>query len=187
MESLRRTILSLRRESSDPRSPFVPEGSLDKIITTAAIKAALREAGAHLHREPENIELIRQGGKKTFAILVTMYNPKADLIVNFIEKQQLQKSGLDSKLPYGSKSDLEKVLPKSAAVDFFEKQWDYTVPIFRRRAGHRCLYDQTIFPFLESTLHGKGSFGDIYREQLHGSHVTADFMAQNPSVRFTCR
>ncbi|KAL9579125.1 MAG: hypothetical protein Q9212_005287 [Teloschistes hypoglaucus] len=181
MESLRATIeLSLRCESSDPRSSFVPEGSLDKFITTAAIKAALREAGAHLHREPENIELIRQGGKKTFAILVSMY--KADLIVNFIENQQLQESGIDSKLPYGNKSDLERILPKIAAVDFFEKQWDYTVPIFRRRAGHRCLYDQTIFPFLESTLHGKGSFGDIYREQLHGSHVTADFMAQHPSV-----
>ncbi|KAI4243535.1 MAG: hypothetical protein LQ352_007006 [Teloschistes flavicans] len=180
MEPLRGTILSLRCESSDPRSPFVPEGSLDKIITTAAIKAALRESGAHLHRESEHIKLIRQDGKKTFAILVCMY--KADLIVNFIEDEQLQKFGIDSKLPYSNASDLEKILPKIAAVDFFEKQWDYTVPVFRRRAGHRRLYERTIFPVLESDLLGEGSFGKIYKEKLHGSHITADFVARTSSA-----
>ncbi|KAL8717253.1 MAG: hypothetical protein Q9225_005485 [Loekoesia sp. 1 TL-2023] len=148
-------------------------------MTTATIKAALRESGAQLHREPENIESIRQGGRKTFAILVSIY--KADRIVNFIENEQLQKAGLDSKLPYSSRADLERILPKIGAADFFEKQWEFTAPVFRRRAGHRCLYERTVFPFLESDIHGEGSFGNVYKDKLHGSHITADFMAHESS------
>ncbi len=180
MELLRATILSLRCECSDRRSSFVPEGSLDNIITTATIKAALRGSGAQLHREQENIESIRQGGRKTFAILVSIY--KADRIVSFIENEQLQKAGIDSKLPYSSRADLERILPKIDAVDFFEKQWEFTAPVFRRRTGHRCLYERTIFPFVESAIHGEGSFGNVYKEKLHDSHITADFVAHKSSV-----
>ncbi|KAL8689015.1 MAG: hypothetical protein Q9218_005213 [Villophora microphyllina] len=176
MESLRGMILSLRCESSDRRSSFVPEGSLDEIITTTTIKAALRGSQAQLHRESENIESIKQGGRKTFAILVCIH--KADRIVNFIENEQLQKAGIDSKLPYNSTAELGKILPQIDAVDFFEKQWEFTAPVFRRRAGHRCLYERTIFPFLESNIHGEGSFGNVYREKLHDSHITAGVMAR---------
>ena len=181
MESLRESILSLRCESSDHRSSFVPEEALDKILTTAAIKAALRESGAQAHREPENIESINQGGKKTFAILLCIY--KAARIVNFVENEQLQRTGIDSKLPYGSRADLERILPKIDAVDFFEKQWEFTAPLFRRRYGHRCLYERTIFPFVESKFHDEGSFGNVYKEKLHRSHVTADFLARVSPVR----
>ena len=181
MESLRDSILSLRCESSDRRSSFVPEEALDKIITTATIRAALRVAGAQPHREPENIELVSQGGKKTFAILISIY--KAARIVNFIENEQLQRPGIDSKLPYGSIVDLERILPKTDAVDFFEKQWEFTAPIFRRRSGHRCLYERTIFPFVESKFHDEGSFGNIYKEKLHKSHITAEFLAHISPVR----
>ena len=181
MEALREQILSLRCESSDRRSSFVPEETLDKVITIKTITAALRNSRAQLHREPENIDLIMQGGKKTFAILVSIY--KADRIVNFIENEQLQKAGIDSKLPYSSRADLERTLPKIDAVDFFEKQWEFTAPVFRRRSGHRCLYERTIFPFLESKIHGEGSFGNVYKEKLHASHITADFLAHKSSVR----
>lgn len=181
MESLRDSILSLRCESSDRRSSFVPEEALDKTITTAAIRAALRDSGAQPHREPENIESISQGGKKTFAILICIY--KAARIVNFIENEQLQRTGIDSKLPYGSKADLERTLPKIDAVDFFEKQWEFTAPIFQRRSGHRCLYERTIFPFVESKFHDEGSFGNVYKEKLHRSHITNDFLAHISPVR----
>lgn len=183
MESLREEILSLRCESSDHRSHFVPEETLEKIITTATITAALSDSKAQLHREPENIELIRQGGKKTFAILVSIY--KADRIVNFIEDGQLQKAGIDSKLPYSSSAVLERTLPKVVSVDFFEKQWEFTAPVFRPRAGHRFLYERTIFPFLESKIHGEGSFGNVYKEKLHYSHIMADSRAHISSVRLS--
>ena len=181
MESLRDNILSLRCEGSDRRSWFVPEDALDRIITTAAIRAALRDSGAQPHREPENIELISQGGKKTFAILISIY--KAARIVNFIENEQLQKAGIDSKLPYGSMGDLERTLPKIDAMDFFEKQWEFTAPVFRCRSGHRCLYERTVFPFVESKFQDEGSFGNVYKEKLHKSHITADFLAHISSVR----
>ena len=181
METLRGQILSLRCETSDCRSSFVPEETLNSIITIETITAALRDSRAPLHREAENIELIRQGGKKTFAILVSIY--KADRIVNFIENEQLQKVGIDSKLPYSSRADLEKILPKIDAVDFFERQWEFTAPVFRRRSGHRCLYERTIFPFLESQILGEGSFGNVYKETLHASHIATNFLAHKSLVR----
>lgn len=76
------------------------------MITTATIKPVLRES-RQLHREPNNIKLIRQGGRKTFAILVSIY--KANRIVNFIY------NGIET--TYSSRPDLEGILSKTDAVD----------------------------------------------------------------------
>ena len=180
MEALREDIQSLRCESADRRSSFVPEGALDSIITTVSIRAALRDSKSQLHRENEAIELINIGGKKTFAILVTIY--KADRIIAFIQSDQLQKANLDSRLPYNAKTDLEKILSSTDAADFFDKQWEFTAPIFRRRAGHRCLHERTVFPFMESWIQGEGGFGNIFKIELHHRHgITAS--SANPSVR----
>lgn len=181
MASLKEEIQSLRCESSDRRSSFVPEGALDNIITIEKIKSALRSAKAQLDREQETLELILKGGKKTFAILVSIY--RTERIVDFIETDQLQASKIDSKLPYSSRADLGRILPKADAAEFFEKQWEFTAPIFRRRAGHRCLHERAIFPFLESSVQGEGSFGNIYKVELHNSHSLAAFQAQKHPVR----
>ncbi len=180
MEALREDIQSLRCETADRRSSFVPEGALDSIITTASIRAALRDSISQLHRENEAIELIKKGGKKTFAILVTIY--KADRIISFIKSDQLQRANLDSRLPFNTKADLERILLRTDAADFFDKQWEFTAPVFRRHAGHRCLHERTIFPFMKSWVHGEGGFGNIFKIELHHSHGVAASSAKR-SVR----
>ena len=100
--------------------------------------------------------------------------------MTFVENDQLQATNIDSKLPY-SKGDLSKILPAADAVDFFEKQWEFTAPVFKRRAGHRCLHDRTIFPFLESANRGKGASGDVYKVKNHRSHCNG-FEVPEPQV-----
>lgn len=181
MDSIRATILSLRCESSDRRSSFVPEGALDSVLTTPTIQIVLRSSKKQLHREPEFIDMIERGGKKTFAILICIH--RADCIVNFVENEPLQKAGIDSKLPYYSQTDLESILTKADATEFFERQWEFTAPIFRHRLGHRCLHRKTIFPFIDSDLLGEGSFGRVYKEKLHLKHSEAGFSPHKNSVR----
>ena len=177
MEALREDIQSLRGETADRRSSFVPEGALDSIITTASIRAALRDSKSQLHRENEAIELINNGGKKTFAILVTIY--KADRIISFIQSDQLQTANLDSRLPFNAKTDLERILSRTDAADFFDKQWEFTAPVFRRRAGHRCLHERTVFPFMESWIQPEGGFGNIFKIELHHRHSIAASSAKH--------
>ena len=170
MASLREAIQSLRCESADSRSLFVPAGSLDNVLTSKNIRSALDKRDVQLYRLDEFVEMIRNGGQRTFAILITIYRPEQ--IVAFAEHDQFQTATLDSKLPY-CKADLEKILPEGDRVDFFEKQWEFTAPIFRRGAGHRCLKQRTIFPFLESAFQGEGAAGDVHKVKLHRSHFVA--------------
>ncbi|KAL9032562.1 MAG: hypothetical protein Q9180_006432, partial [Flavoplaca navasiana] len=167
MDTLRDAIHLLRWECADSRSAFVPAASLDEVLTVEKIRSTLRTSMVQLHRENEAISTIRYGGQKTFAILVMIHKPHS--IIAFVEKDQLQTTAIDSRLPY-SKADLDKILPVADSVDFFERQWEFTAPVFRRRTGHRCLYDRTVFPFLKSTDHGKGASGDVYMVKIHRSH-----------------
>ena len=183
MDKLREVIRSLRCESKDShsaesRSSFVPAGSLNEILKYEEIRLALTTCKAQLHRELESIKLIRLGGQRTFAILIKITRP--ELIVSFVENDQLQTAAIDSRLPY-SKADLDRILPKTDATDFFENQWEFTAPVFRRRAGHRRLHERTILPFLESKRIGQGISGEIHRVKLHFSHSAA-FNVLEPKV-----
>ena len=149
----------------------MPEGALDTIITVNKIKSALRDAKIRPDRVIETLDLIARGGKKTFAILVSIY--RIERIVDFIEIDQLQECNIDAKLPYGSRTDLERILPEADAAEFYEKQWEFTAPIFKRRAGHRCLHERTVFPFLESSVQGEGNFGYVWKIEVHPCHTLA--------------
>ncbi|KAL8840331.1 MAG: hypothetical protein Q9170_001346 [Blastenia crenularia] len=185
MAPLKEELQNLRCESSDPRSSFVPEGALDTTITVEKIKSALRDVKVRPDRVKETLDLIVRGGKKTFAILVSIY--RTERIVDFIEIDQLQGCSIDSKLPYSSRTDLERILPKADAADFFEKQWEFTAPIFKRQAGHRCLHERTIFPFLESSIQGEGNFGYIFKIGIHPCHSQAALRFQGHPHRTVVR
>ncbi|KAL8658444.1 MAG: hypothetical protein Q9202_007561 [Teloschistes flavicans] len=180
MATLKEEIQNLRCESSDHRSSFVPEGALDTIITVDKIKSALRDAKIRPDRVKEILGLIVRGGKKTFAILVSIY--RIEDIVDFIEFDQLQEYSIDAKLPYSSRIDLEKIIPRADAAEFYEKQWEFTAPIFRRRAGHRCLHERTVFPFVESSIQGEGNFGNIYKIGVHPCHILAENITSSERV-----
>ncbi|KAL9581396.1 MAG: hypothetical protein Q9212_003927 [Teloschistes hypoglaucus] len=180
MATLQEELQDLRRESSDHRSSFVPEGALDTIITVDEIKSALRDAKIRPDRLKETLDLIARGGKKPFAILVLIY--RLEYIVDFIEFDQLQEYSIDAKLPYGSRTVLERILLKGYAAEFYERQWEFTAPISKRRAGHRCLHERTVFPFVESSIQGEGNFGDIYKIGVHPSHILAESTTSSERV-----
>lgn len=167
MASIRDEIQALRILSADHRSYFIPAGALNDLLNTETIKSAYRSCKVQPNREKEVLRKVEHGGRRTFAILITIYKPHR--IIDFIERDEFRTAGIDSKLPF-SRAELELFLPITEAGDFFDKQWELTAPIFSRRAGHRLLDQRTIFPFLESRDHAEGAFGAVHLIRLHPSH-----------------
>ena len=176
MASLRDEIQALRCLSADHRSYFVPAGALNDLLKTEKIKSAFRNSKIHPDMENEAVKKIEHGGRRTFAILITIYKPNR--INDFIERDELQRSSIDSKLPF-SLTDLQVFLPPTEAVDFFDKQWEFTAPVFSRRAGHRVLHERTIFPFVDSRVHAEGAFGAVHLVRLHPNHGRALGLSEN--------
>ena len=168
MDVLRKQILRLRYPTAEPRHSFVPIGALSSVLNTEVLRDCLKSSKAPLHRVDEIITLVRQGGCRTFAILIMIR--MLHHLMRFVESDELQRVHLDSRLPY-TLSNLESILLcKDDADEFFEQQWEFTAPVFRRRAGHRSLHDQTVFPFLESKYQGSGARGTVYKVELHPQH-----------------
>lgn len=160
----------------------MPEGALDSLLTVQEIEFAVKVFKTQLHRHGEAVKLIIQGGRKTFAILVTIYKP--EFIFSFIESDQLQKHYIDSKLPYGTKAELERIMFKAIVADFYDKQWEFTAPVFSGRSGHRCLHERIVLPFTASLPRGEveGSFGSIYEVKLHPRNI-GNPGTREPAVR----
>lgn len=150
-------------------------------MNTEVLRDCLKSSKVPLHRVDEILPLVRQGGCRTFAILVTIR--MLHHLMRFIESDELQRVRLDSRLPY-TLSNLESILHcKDDANEFFEQQGELRAPVFRRRAGHRSLHEQTVFPFLESEYQGSGARGTVYKVKLHPQHgkgldVTSDKVSE---------
>ena len=184
MASLRDSIQSLRCQSAEPRLYFVPAGALNQVLTIENVRSAYRHSKIQPHREKEVVDLIIHGGRRTFAILITIY--KSDRIIAFIEKDELQRAKIDAKLPF-SVTYLKTVLSEHEANDFFDKQWEFTAPVFIRRAGHRLLSERTIFPFLPLSSKEKpreGYFGTVFKVKVHQGHGRCFGVHNNLVCRF---
>lgn len=166
MASLRERIQSVRRRNIDSKW-FIPAGTVNDVLSLEEVKNELKEIGVPAYRQKEIAGLITQGGRRTFATLVLIR--RQNLIMRFVESDQLLNVPLDSRLPFGM-ATLESLLPSADRVDFFERQWELTSPIFGLRQGHRQLDDDTILPFLETRPIGEGGFGFVAEVRLHPRH-----------------
>ena len=166
MDGLRAQIQSLRQKNEDSKY-FMPAGALNDLLKHRPIKNALKECGVEVNRIDEVTELIVRGGRRTFAILLAIYRQAT--IMKFVEGDQFQTNILDSKLPR-SLSDLQSILPATDVGEFFERQWEFTAPVFPRGRGHRLLHHDTIFPFMASQQRGEGGFGRVFEVELHPAH-----------------
>lgn len=176
MDELQRAVRKLRTPNFQTIPKFVPQESLYKLITEDAVKRVLGSSIAKQHLQ-ETVEAIVPGTRKIFAILVLSGTP--DLITRFIEDDQLQQTNLDHRLPY-SLDQLRKILPQDDAVDcFYERQWEFTAPIFSGKLISRYLDDQTILPFIHCKKIGHGGFGIVYELTLHQDYCKFEHFAPN--------
>jgi hypothetical protein len=57
---------------------------------------------------------------------------------------------------------------------FYEKQWEFTAPIFAPFVLRRSLEYETILPFIKEEKLGSGGFGDVYLLDIDPGHQVFD-------------
>lgn len=165
MASLRKALRALRIHNHD-RNAFVPEGSLDALITPHSVQEVLEGCQIKAWDVASIQNIILEGAKKIFAILVLM--KEEGEISRFIEFDDFQDQTLDSKLPI-SREKLKRIIPDNAD-QFFEEQWCFTAPVFAHHHIHRYFSKETILPFTSVRTLGKGGFGLVQEVTLPQKH-----------------
>jgi len=160
---LRDSINDLRRPNFEHRY-YIPEQLLFDLVSEELIRGVLVESCLFQLYEVEDLtKAIHGGARKIFSILVL--NSHFQYIKKFIEDDQLQTSQLDYKLPFDL-SRLGKFMRESHARIFYEKQWEFTAPVFSESVLRRHLADETILPFISEETIGHGGFGIVHRVEL---------------------
>jgi serine/threonine protein kinase len=165
MASLRKALRALRIHNHD-RNAFVPEGSLDALITPHIVRKLLEECQIDAWNVESIQKIILEGAKKIFAVLVLMREEGE--ISRFIEFDDFQDQTLDSKLPI-SREKLKQIIPDNAD-QFFEEQWCFTAPVFAHHHIHRYFSKETVLPFTSVRPLGKGGFGQVQEVTLPWKH-----------------
>ena len=168
MESLKHEIMSLRVRNPEFRY-FIPHWSFYQLMSKKRIKEVLLTINTAAYSLEELITCILEGARRIFGILVLIQQP--EYISSFIKNGpfQYQIAQLDHKIPFHY-AQLETILPKKIASEFYERQWEMAAPVFAKGTLPRLLEDETILPFLEDQGIGEGGFGMIYKTRLHASH-----------------
>lgn len=159
MSQLRNQLLDLRCENAHRRW-FIPQGPLRQLMTEDFICDTLQVSGTKAHRLDETTKIIFKTRAKIFSVLILIHQPS--LIVNFIEKDELQ----DRRLPFELQV-LEKEIMNACAREFYEKQWEFTAPEFFRGTLTRVLNENIVLPFIKDEEIGYGSFGIVHEITLH--------------------
>ena len=160
-------ITCKRRRNADSQH-FVPQDVLPSLMSQELVRKILSETKLEHYRIEELAHAIVPGAQKIFAILVLIGRP--ELILVFIEDDQLQPNSLDHKLPL-QLNKLHAVLDdESAVLGFYREQWAFIAPIFSPSSMPRILEKNTILPFTESSSVGEGGFGAVHAIQIDPSH-----------------
>ena len=118
----RESIANLRCKNIESRF-FIPYLALDELMTREVIRQAVKDCEVTVYHLDEVVETIIEGAKRAFATLVLI--GKGPYISHFIEKDQLQRSKWDDRLPFSTDS-LGLILSDEDTVrDFCEKQWNF--------------------------------------------------------------
>ena len=174
-EDLRHKIRALRCKNNETQKFFVPDGALDDCFDDAVAGKILENHQLEPFQIKTAVDAIVNGGRKVFAILVTIR--RAENIVHFIANDHLQGHRLDSRLPF-FKDSLQSFVP-DVAEEFYEEQWHFTAPILSRQFHHRNLDVETILPYLQSKFRGEGAFGKVHEVTIHSSHQRLGFQQRN--------
>jgi hypothetical protein len=168
MVTLRAQIQGLRCPVAKEAKSFVPHQDLYRLLTKSVIREALSKgASTRWYNLDQVVDIIHSGGRRIFAIL-TVLNGQEQQILRFIEHDHFQGSPLDHKLPF-SRTALSAIVP-DIAIDFYEKQWEFSAPVLARGIDHRLLDDFTALPFTENRKIDEGGFGEVFKIILHESH-----------------
>lgn len=169
MNELRDSINDLRRKNYQSRS-FIPQETLFRLLQRTRIREALVDKN-ECYELGELVDIIFNGARKIFAILVL--NCHERYITKFIEGDQLQSSQLDHRLPFHLEQ-LQTLMSRGHANLFYEKQWEFTAPIFAPFVLRRSLEYETILPFIREEKLGSGGFGDVYLLDIDPGHQVFD-------------
>ncbi|KAF2659852.1 kinase-like protein [Lophiostoma macrostomum CBS 122681] len=180
MQSLRSEIKALRHQVDGDSRYFVPHQSLSKLFSYEKVSSAL-EAYRVVPRERLDSLVVRilSGALRVFAILVVLGGNEKE-ILRFVEHDNFQGLPIDHRLPFSS-SDLKQLIP-NIWDDFYEKQWEFSAPVFLRDTEHRFLDDFTILPFVRDQKIAAGGFGEVFRIRLHPDHQQASWLGHDSTL-----
>lgn len=157
---------------------FIPYFGLIAILDDTSVRNVIRECGVQIYRVEETVEAILKGGHRLFGILNAM--GKESLLLDFTRADSFLNKPLDSALPYEEQS-LESILEKDYR-DFYDRQWDFTSPIFKKHLHERRLPKRTILPFTAvQKVENQGSFANASFVKIPSSHQDI-FKTSSPEV-----
>lgn len=186
MDDLRRKIYATERRNYAERS-FYPNDLIRGVMTEDSIRNALLDNNPTLGvRIPiEHVDSavrgILQGAQRIFGILVLIR--QASLITKFIESDNYQPSGRDNGLPF-PRSYLNKMFRDSnTSLEFFNKQWSFSAPIFSRTVFVRSLEKKTVLPFTINKRLGEGAFGEVFDINIPEGHYMFSHSQVTPTYQ----
>jgi serine/threonine protein kinase len=167
MQSLRSSILKLRQKIAGDSKYFYPRNEVLELLSAETIRCALQKYDIV---PPERLDdvthQIHTRARRTFAILIVLADGNEREILQFIKYDNFQNSPIDHRLPFET-SELKRIIPK-CYIDFYDKQWEFSAPVFLKGTEHRSLDEFAILPFITNKWMAEGGFGDIFRIEIHG-------------------
>ena len=147
---------------------FVPFARLCDLLQPQVVKNILQERGIEKYQEDEAIEAVLSGGHRVFAILNAI-NQETSILLFRRNADAFLSKPLDSGLPH-DQHFLESVLP-DFSQEYYQFQWRFASPVFRRNLHDRVLPKHTILPFIKvEVVSSQGAFAEVCRVTLPGSH-----------------
>ncbi|RWA13206.1 hypothetical protein EKO27_g1898 [Xylaria grammica] len=149
---------------------YLPEGSLDDLMTAEEIKKELSQIPPLLlssEAEQQFIGFIGQNAKKVFAA-ATLSKFRPEKVYKLINNLKI----IDEKLPIdATASPLLELLGPWDAEQFGKHQWKFLVPVFKEDTLVYNLESQHILPFTQvGTQQKEGTFGIVSEVKIHEAH-----------------
>lgn len=192
-KSLKQKFVDGWKQSCIDKKEFVPKSCLDAHITKENIEAELKRQDIVV--TTKLVDFIQTKAKKLFAILVYARMPEA---ISGCYDHQLMDDHLpvilrkvDNVLKFFSLSENEPSdvsFEDASAVfltdrkdgtwkwnrdrfhDFYENQWKFISPVFKRERYRYKLYRQHILPFESVGKEKGGGFSKVYPVTIHDAH-----------------
>ncbi|KAK1496615.1 protein kinase [Colletotrichum tamarilloi] len=196
----------------DHRRPaFLPEGTIESLITRWSIAAELQDDDEKISHFPETdlVNFVEDQAKKTFAITVCCGISGTDLrtTMKFFKTVGFNDRHLPIKKPQPPRRDqlgwnfpfpfdgmakekrLRRIWNVSGVTNFFSQQWCFLAPVFSAARFQYHLSPDCIFPFtwVNNIVKG-GMFSQIYEVEIHPRHheqpvLTVDGLSAHVAIK----